>query len=369
MVLARGLSEFVGADLEITVATPTPGDSVLDRRLPFRVVRKAGPKILFRLFRKADVIHLAGPSLLPIAMGWLLQKPIVVEHHGFQAICPNGQLLYETTRRQCPGYFMAKHYQKCLQCNSKAGKVRSLRMLLLTFPRRLICQYLPVNVFPTEWLGRVLQLHKGVAIHHGLPDTEAPIVRINPAIPTFTFLGRLVSTKGAHVLLNAAHLLRKSCVNFNIKIIGEGPDRESLEKLASDLQLKNCVEFLGYASHDQLAHALVKTTAIVVPSLAGEVFGLVVLENMLRNECLIVSDIPSLREVIGDTGLAFPPGNAEALASCMRQIIEMPSLVGSLGSAARGRAVELFSLDRMLRAHVSVYRELSLRVRGDEHVR
>jgi glycosyltransferase involved in cell wall biosynthesis len=368
MFLARGLSELVGPDLEITVATPTPGDSVSDSHLPFHVIREVGPKTLFRLFRKADVIHLAGPSLLPILIGWLLKKPVVVEHHGFQAICPNGQLLYETARKQCPGHFMAKHYLKCLGCNSKTGRMRSLRMLLLTFPRRMACKHLSANLFPTQWLGRVLQLPRGVVIHHGLPDTGPPIVRIKPALPTFTFLGRLVSTKGAHVLLQAADLLRRNNLNCNIKIIGEGPDREGLEKLASDLQLKSCVEFLGYASHEQLAKALIKTTAIVVPSLAGEVFGLVVLESMLRKECLIVSDIPSLREVIGDTGLVFPAGNAEALASCMRQLVETPSLGDLLGSAARERALELFSLERMLSAHISVYRENRCEPQSRDHV-
>jgi glycosyltransferase involved in cell wall biosynthesis len=170
------------------------------------------------------------------------------------------------------------------------------------------------------------------------------------------------------VLLQAADLLRRNNLNCNIKIIGEGPDREGLEKLASDLQLKSCVEFLGYASHEQLAKALIKTTAIVVPSLAGEVFGLVVLESMLRKECLIVSDIPSLREVIGDTGLVFPAGNAEALASCMRQLVETPSLGDLLGSAARERALELFSLERMLSAHISVYRENRCEPQSRDHV-
>ena len=52
-----------------------------------------------------------------------------------------------------------------------------------------------------------------------------------------------------------------------------------------------------------------------MPSL-GEIFGLVALENMLRKKVMIVSEIGSLTEVIGDTGLTFPAGDATALAGC-----------------------------------------------------
>jgi hypothetical protein len=44
------------------------------------------------LIRRANVVHLAGPALLPLLLARLFRKPVVVEHHGYQAICPNGSV-------------------------------------------------------------------------------------------------------------------------------------------------------------------------------------------------------------------------------------------------------------------------------------
>lgn len=366
--LAEGLSGYsngrIADPIKVTLVTLTPAVGTDDSAFCFRVVRRPSLWKLIKLIRSADIVHLAGPALVPLGIGWLFKKRIVLEHHGFQSICPNGQLFYELEQSQCPGHFMAQSYHKCLSCNSKNGKLRSMAILLSTFPRRWLCRRVLMNVFPTEWLGRVLQLNPGVRIYHGIPDTEPPLVNIDPSVPTFTFLGRLVSTKGAHVLLKAAHALRNDGFRIRINIVGRGPDREVLEKLSKDFELTDCVRFLGYASADQLREILASTSAVVVPSLAGEVFGLVVLENMLRSRCLIVSDIPSFRELISDTGMLFQAGNASALASCMRQIVETPSLGASFGLAARNRAVEFFSLENMLQAHVSVYRKLCLQTQS-----
>ena len=54
----------------------------------------AGIRQLVSLIREADVVHIANPALVPLALGWLLRKRVVVEHSGYQAACPNGLLLF-----------------------------------------------------------------------------------------------------------------------------------------------------------------------------------------------------------------------------------------------------------------------------------
>ena len=115
----------------------------------------------------------------------------------------------------------------------------------------------------------------------------------------------------------------------------------------------------GHVAEDRLEKVLTDVVAIVMPSLGGEVFGLVAAENMLRGKLLIVSDFGSLAEVVGDTGFMFPAGDASALASCMRRVLDDPSLAASLGSAARFRATQMFNRDSMIQQHVSLYREIS----------
>ncbi len=100
MSLARGLADLRaenGArEFEITLVTQTPREDFDDSALPFPVVRQPGFWRLMRLMRGADVVHLAGPALGPLALGLLWRKPVVIEHHGFQVICPTGQLLIES---------------------------------------------------------------------------------------------------------------------------------------------------------------------------------------------------------------------------------------------------------------------------------
>src|SRR5271155_3694037 len=102
MELARGLVEWRELlngnsvrPFDVTVATRTPRGEMDDSALPFQVLREPNLTQLLQLFRKADVIHLAGASIVPMAMGLSLHKPVVVEHHGYQAICPSGNYLHE----------------------------------------------------------------------------------------------------------------------------------------------------------------------------------------------------------------------------------------------------------------------------------
>ena len=157
MAFARGLAareaNHSGKEIEITLVTQTPASGMNDSVLPFRVVRRPGFRRSVHLIREADLVHMAGPSLLPSAIAWLIGKPAVIEHHGFQSICPNGQLLYEQTKTPCPGHFMARRYGECIRCNSKVGRLTSMKMWLLTFPRRWLSQRVSANIVPTSWLG------------------------------------------------------------------------------------------------------------------------------------------------------------------------------------------------------------------------
>lgn len=75
------------------------------------------------------------------------------------------------------------------------------------------------------------------------------------------------------------------------------------------------VRFAGLLGGEQLEAALARASAVVVPSLSGEVLGLVVAENMLRGLPVIASDLGAFTEVLGDTGLTFRSGSVTNLAA------------------------------------------------------
>lgn len=369
-LLADGLTKRSSPDgtnkMEITVVTHTPAQMNYDAEFPFRAVRQPGWFDLLKLIRDADVVQLAGPSLLPMFLALVLGKPIVIEQHGYQAACPNGLLLYEPTKEVCPGHFMARSYSKCLACNQKSlGWRKSLGVLLLTFPRRWLCRHVGTNIAITSHVARRLDLPKTRVVYYGIPDLlPADSVHRTKAIPGtpepiyFAYVGRLVSEKGLPLLLQATRRLLDQGYDFRVILVGDGPERENLEAEAISLRLQKQLIFTGFLSGESLEDTLRNVAAVVMPSIWEETAGLAAIEQMFRGRPVIVSDIGGLGEVVGSTGLKFPIGDVEALANCMRQVLNKPSIVSQLGQKARLRALDCFDLERMLRDHVAIYDQL-----------
>lgn len=149
----------------------------------------------------------------------------------------------------------------------------------------------------------------------------------------FVFLGRLVSDKGADIAVRAFHQLVNGSHEFiftSFTIIGEGPEKESLEQMVFELGLKNKVRFKGKLSGESLVHCLNEHRFLLVPSLWEEPFGLVALEGMACGCVPIVSDSGGLPQAIGKAGLTFRKGNAHSLADIMCQVLREPNLVMKL---------------------------------------
>jgi glycosyltransferase involved in cell wall biosynthesis len=360
--IARGLAGLRdsngAAQFEITLVTQIPAGDYDDSANPFRTIRQPGFVQLRRLIWNTDVVHVAGPALTPLLLSLFARKPFVVEHHGFQTICPNGQLLIEPAGEPCPGHFMAGRQTECLRCNSNQGWFASYKLWLLTFVRRFLCAGAGANVTPTQWLGNLLQLPHVSPIPHGLERIEAVSRREPPpGRPVIVFQGRLVTTKGVRLLFEAARLLREQNRDFELLIIGDGPERESLEQFARDSRLETQVCFAGRLNGMQLDAALARASAVVVPSLGGEVFGLVGAENMLRALPIVASDLGAFVEVLGGSGLTFRNGDAAGLAASLGRLLDEPFLAANLGRHARERALDFCDNSRMIEAHARVYRD------------
>ncbi len=359
--LARGLAGSMFPDgqkkFAVTLATQTPAANFDDRAFPCPVIRQPSLFQLWNLIRATDVVHVAGTAILPIVLGLLSRKPVVVEHHGFQSICPNGQLLIEPATIPCPGHFMAGHHSICLRCNSTNGWFASFRLWILTFLRRFLCARVAANITPTQWLSELIQLPHAVGIPHGLESiSSSSIANAQPtSSPGIAFLGRLVTTKGVTTLIDAAQILRTQNKTFSLLIIGDGPERQNLEQLVKSAHLDALTHFTGRLSASERDSLLNNVSVVVVPSLGGEVFGLVVAENMLRGLPVVASNLGAFVEVLGPAGLTFDTGNAQALAAQLAKLLDDPALRASVGQQARQRASEFCDMQRMLTAHENVY--------------
>jgi glycosyltransferase involved in cell wall biosynthesis len=364
--LARGLAELRDSNgalqFETTLVTQTPAGNYADAALPFRVVRQPSLVRLWRAIREADVIHIAGPALLPMVLGFLARRPVAIEHHGYQAICPNGLLLHEPDGSICPGHFQAKHYGECWRCQrSELSSLRTLISLLLMFPRHWLSRKAAVNLAISHHVMVRHSLPRSSVVYYGIDDPMEEGSVFSPpeasAKLCFAYVGRLVPEKGIPVLLQAAVMLRNEAHEFEVRLIGDGPLRAELEALIQQKGLASCVRITGYLTGAPLVEALRDVRVVVMPSVWEETAGLAAIEQMMRGRLVITSKIGGLAEVVDEAGLTFPAGDAQALAECMQRVLQDPSIIESVGRTARDRALRFFRRERMIESHARVYRE------------
>ena len=185
----------------------------------------------------------------------------------------------------------------------------------------------------------------------GAPNTawteDRPAVR-------FAYVGRLVTEKGVRILLEAAALLVRQGLTPSISIIGDGPERAALERQKTELKLGDHVTFLGFMHGLALEGQIRQTSVLVMPSLCEDVAPLSALEMMMQGRLIICSKVGGLAEQVGEAGLMFAPGDAQGLAHRMRDVLENPSVITTLGQQARERAISKYNLQGM----VAEYRSL-----------
>jgi glycosyltransferase involved in cell wall biosynthesis len=367
-LLARGFVQFrderlseSGDPIRVTVATNSPRDGTDDSKFPYAVVRQPSLRQLKRLIRDADIVHLAGPCLLPMLICWMSGKPFVVVHHVYQAACPNGLLFKQPSQTVCPGHFMKKEYAECFHCCSQPiGRAAGMRLLLLEFPRRWLSKRAASNVMITNHVAKRLQLPRDRTIYYGIDDVEPSRGGVeNGSEPMeFGYVGRLVAEKGLPLLIEAAKHLADSGRPFHLTFIGDGPERARLESLVQKCDLGAYILFTGDLRGAALERAASRISVLIMPSIWEESAGLAAIEQMMRGRMVIAADIGGLSEIVGDAGLKFALGDSQNLAALMCRVIDDPSVVSSMGSAARARAMKLFRLDAMIRPHIALYREL-----------
>lgn len=358
-LLAQGLVREGGYEVTVVTAARGPSTPSAMPSADVRIVRAPGVSKLWRLIRRSDVVMLAGPVFVPLALSLLARKPVVIEHHGYQACCPNGLLLFEPKQTVCPERYLGGHFGSCLRCNWKTmGPIMSVASLAGTAVRRWMCRHASANICITEHVSRRVRLPRSRVIYYGLPanDDVEPLPAAGNSKPIiFAYVGRIAGIKGLPILLEAASMLKKEERKFAVRIVGDGPDRVALEQLARRLDLGDRLVVTGFLCGERLRQELADVNVVVMPSIWEETAGLAAMEQMMRCRTVIAADIGGLSEVVGDAGLKFEPGDIVGLADRMRQILDDPAVITKLGERAGKRASQLFRHETMVENHICVF--------------
>ncbi len=176
------------------------------------------------------------------------------------------------------------------------------------------------------------------------------------------FVGRLRDEKGILIILKALDLLldeqsrQKDNAEhpfLHLHIFGTGDKTyvRELETFLHEKHLTQVVTFHGKVSQDELIRFYDCSDIMLVPSLWQEPFGLVVAEAMARGLPVIASNIGGPAEILTHdvNGLLIEPGDEQALASAITQLLENSQQRAQLASAARTTVQERFTIEENAR--------------------
>lgn len=171
-----------------------------------------------------------------------------------------------------------------------------------------------------------------------------------PSSPLILFVGRLVEKKGVRHLIQAMPAVRSVVGGARLQIVGDGPERESLEALTQELDLAGCVDFVGPVPNAELPAYYGRADLFVAPSVVSrdgdtEGLGVVLLEAAASGLAIVASRIGGIPDIVEHekTGLLVEPGEPAAIASAVTRLLSSQSLRQSLANNARRVVMERFS--------------------------
>jgi glycosyltransferase involved in cell wall biosynthesis len=178
------------------------------------------------------------------------------------------------------------------------------------------------------------------------------------------YISNLSSREGHSVLLHALQRLSQTREYVRCLFVGDGPSRKALEDLADSLGVRDKVVMTGEVDHASILRYYSIIDVFVVPRqpdyASDFVTPLKPFEAMAMERAVVVSDRPSLREIVGDEerGLIFRTGDAEHLAALLGELVDRPELRRALGEAAREWILSERTWKRLVSRYQEIYRTI-----------
>ncbi len=157
-------------------------------------------------------------------------------------------------------------------------------------------------------------------------------------------VGRLAPVKGYEITLQACRVLTESGVDWRLDMLGDGPSRERLSRMARDLGIEERVKFHGAVGQDRIQEHFDRADALVVSSFLEGV-PVVLMEAMAKELAVIATRIAGIGELVeeGVSGLLVNASSVTELAASMKRLGGDPRRLREYGRAGRQKVVEEFS--------------------------
>lgn len=208
---------------------------------------------------------------------------------------------------------------------------------------------------------KMVVIYNGVDLVKFHPGSAGEDVRrdlgVVPGERVVTTVASLNHYKGVDVFVNAVPAVLESRENARFVVVGDGPERKTLEKLAADLGVAERVTFTGIRSD---VDEILRASDLFVLSSRTEAFPNVILEAMATGLPVVSSDVGSVAELVdeGKTGHRIQPEDPAVLARSISSLLEDGGKAKAFGAAGRRVVEERFRLEGMIEKRESLFAEL-----------
>ncbi|BAU29715.1 glycosyltransferase involved in cell wall biosynthesis [Aneurinibacillus soli] len=222
-------------------------------------------------------------------------------------------------------------------------------------------QVSPVCQYNTRWetrfgvpIDRIHVIQNGVDQHVFTDTPSSPNV-----IPTVVMTARIDPVKDILTFLRAAAIVRDRFPNVKFVLYGSVSVSEYFEEckeLREKLRLHDSFIFAGHTSNIVAAY---QSGDIIALTSISEAFPYSVVEAMMVGKPVVATDVGGVKEALGNTGLLVDPIDPEAFAEAILKLLNNSLLRSELGREARERALNFFTLDKVLDLYLKSYIRLA----------
>lgn len=329
---------------QVTVLVQTPAPPGYQEPDPFPVERGITVEKLKRFAQQADVVVVANDALgliMPVAR---VGTPYIVIHHRERAGCPSGTAY--RNREVChPGLT-----GRCWICSvpslgddAPPRFTRRLRRIGRYMVARWYLKRAAANICLSERSVRLIRPPNC----HLIPNPIDPLFtpgtsqRAESSPLRMACVGRLYREKNFAFVLDLLSRMPKG--SYRMDIIGDGPERKSLEQHTRSLQLEDSVTFHGLKQGADLLSAYRAADVVLIPSDFEESFCLVAAESLACGTPVVASDRGALPDTVGPGGITLPLEDGRRWLETLRALCGSSDLLRTLGTRGLQHVTDNYS--------------------------
>lgn len=299
----------------------------------------------------------------PSVIRWVVNHvPTVAYIHGPYVVCPGSAQYLRCSELVCPhrsgaiclvnaqiedccwGRNPARHLQKLVRVRAFIEVYQGVPSILVA--SRYMKRLLDRNGLPA---GRISVLPPVLIDGNSLPVLASP-----GNVNAILFAGRLVPEKGLSHLIRA---LSRVDSEWELIVAGDGPERESCDKLTHRLGVEDRTVFLGWLTRKEVERVIRTSAGVAIPSLWPEPFGRIGPEAFSVGRPVVAFDVGGVSDWLEDErgGYLVEAGDVTRLSRALQSLVSSPELSAKMGRHARSKALSAWAHDKHTEAVLSAF--------------